>query len=100
MTFRIERTVKARGDLLDIWLSIAVDNIEAADRQLRKIDNAIESLVDYPRSGRLREDILPDARAILRMPHLIFYRVDEENQIIQVIRIIDGRRDIGKLLTS
>ena len=59
MTFRVERAHTAREDLLNIWVGIAVDDANAADRQLRKIEDAINNLMQFPHMGPLREDIYP-----------------------------------------
>jgi len=38
---RIVRTTLARADLRDIWLYIAQDNIDAADRLLDRFDRTV-----------------------------------------------------------
>lgn len=97
MTYRIERTDKARADLLDIWLSIAVDDPDTADRHLQRLDQAIAGLADYPRIGPARDDIRPGIRAILRNPYLVFYAVEDETRTVRIIRVVDARRDLKVL---
>lgn len=94
MTFRIERSSKAREDLLAIWLGIAIHDPDAADRQLRRIEQAIRGLADFPRIGPIRDDLGPGIRAVLRVPHLIFYTVEDADEAIRIIRVIDARRDL------
>ncbi|MBX9662781.1 type II toxin-antitoxin system RelE/ParE family toxin [Novosphingobium sp.] len=97
MTYRIERTDTARGDLLDIWLTIALDDPDAADRQLRRLDEAIAGLAAFPRLGPARDDIRPGIRAILRVPFLAFYTVDDDARIVRIVRVVDARRDLMAL---
>ena len=98
MSFRIERANKARDDLLNIWLSIAIEDQDAADRQLRRIEHAIAALADFPRSGPPRDDLRAGLRSILRAPHLVFYRIDDLRRVVQIVRIIDARRDLETIL--
>jgi len=95
--FRIERTKTARTDLLDIWLGIAVDNQSAADKCLRRLDEAIAGLADFPRIGPARDDIRAGIRAVLRVPYLIFYAVDDDRRTVRIMRVLDARRDLHVL---
>ena len=97
MTFRIERTTKAGTDLLHIWLAIAQDDPAAADKHLRRLEQAISELGDFPRMGPARDDISPGIRTILRAPYLIFYSVDDAECTARVVRIVDARRDLRVL---
>ena len=97
MTFRIERTAKAGSDLLAIWLAIALDDQTTADRHLRRLEQAIAALADFPRTGPARDDIRPGIRTILRAPYHIFYSVDDESRAVRIVRIVDGRRDLQAL---
>jgi toxin ParE1/3/4 len=97
VTFRIERTKTARTDLLDIWLGIAMDDQTAADKHLRRLEEAIAGLADFPRIGPARDDIRPGIRAILRVPYLIFYALDDERRTVRIIRVVDARRDLQVL---
>lgn len=97
MSFSIERAAKARDDMLEVWLAIAFDDETAADRQLRRIEEAIAKLADFPRIGPARNDLHPGLRALLRAPHLIFYDIDDERHVVRTIRIIDARRDLESI---
>jgi toxin ParE1/3/4 len=94
LTYHIERTEKARADLLDIWLAIALDDPDTADRQLLRLDDAIAGLAAFPRMGPQRDDIRPGIRAILRAPFLAFYTVDDDTRTVRIIRVVDARRDL------
>jgi toxin ParE1/3/4 len=48
-------TGPARQDRLDIWLYIAADNLDAADRLLDEIDQTLRLLAGAPGLGRARD---------------------------------------------
>lgn len=56
---RVVLTDRARQDRLDIWLYIASENLEAADRTLNEIDRRLRLLAGAPGLGRARDDIAP-----------------------------------------
>ncbi len=97
MTFRIERAIKVREDLLQIWQGLAIHDLEAANRQLRRIEEAIGMLAEFPSIGAPKEDLLPGSRTFLRAPHLVFYRIFEAERVVQILRVLDGRRDLNAL---
>lgn len=53
---------QADDDFERIWLNIALDNDDAADRLLRAINAKIERLRIFPEIGRARDDLRPGAR--------------------------------------
>jgi toxin ParE1/3/4 len=85
---RVRFTAGAREDLLDIWLYVATHNSEAvADRVYDSIERTCGLLNDHPRLGRARPEIQPEARSI----------VIEREDGAQVVRIIDGARDLSAI---
>jgi len=51
----IRRTKAADDDLDDIFAYIAVDNLAAAERVIRRIEDAEARLAEYPDLGRTRD---------------------------------------------
>lgn len=98
MTFAVRRSVAARNDLIEIWVRIALHDEAAADRHLDRIEDGIRLLADFPRSGPAREELLPGFRAVLRAPYLILYQIDDERRRIDIVRVIDARRDLEAAL--
>ncbi len=49
-------------------------------------------LEEHPLLGRARDEIRLGLRSVLVSPHIVFYRVTDDTA--QIIRILDGRRDI------
>jgi plasmid stabilization system protein ParE len=65
MTWKIERSRRARADLVDIWTYIADDNPEAADDQLDRIETIFMLLRDHPMAGSVRDDIMRGLRGLM-----------------------------------
>ena len=81
----------AFADLDEIWEFIAQDDIEAADRVIAEILEAIRTLVNFPHQGTRRPDLTSQP---LRFKHvrdyLIVYAPDEKP--LWVIAAIHARR--------
>ncbi|MGB3391429.1 MAG: type II toxin-antitoxin system RelE/ParE family toxin [Pseudaminobacter sp.] len=92
----IFRTPAAESDLIDIWVSIALDNRRAADQLLQEFENRFNQLADFPESGPLRPDIADDVRTLTCRNYLILYRMVSDH--IEIVRVVHGARDITALL--
>ncbi len=97
MNWVLERSHEARADLIDIWCYIAVDNPDAADRQIDKIEAIFNSLREYPMLGAKRDDINAGLRGFTRDHYLILYQLDEFRESVQIIRVVHGMRDLAAL---
>lgn len=83
---------EALADLDEIWEFIAVDNLDAADRVLEEIREAIRALVPFPQMGHVRPDLT--SRPLRFHPvrsFLIAYAPDEDPLII--IAVLHSRRN-------
>lgn len=60
---RLEISRHAQGDFDEIWLYIAADNVEAADRHVERLLRTCESLAHTPGMGRSRDDLSEGARS-------------------------------------
>ena len=90
---RLSRT--AREDIGQIWNYLAVENLQAADRLLHRLDARFLVLFQFPETGVARPDIDQTARMLIEHPYISFYRILPD--LIQIIRILHGARDIGAL---
>lgn len=100
--------------MADSWIVVrrpaAIDDIEAiwryfleidealADRFVDTIDGAIASLAQFPERGAARDRIHPGLRGLLISPWLILYRVNRATAAVEVVRVIDGRRDLSGIM--
>lgn len=97
MIWALERSQEARADLIDIWSYVAVDNPDAADRQIDKIEAIFNRLREYPKLGATRDDINAGLRGFTRNHYLILYQLDEFHESVQIIRVVHGMRDLATL---
>ena len=92
-------SVAAALDLDEIWVFIAQDDIDAADRWINKLFDAFTSLAKAPGMGHKRDDLT--AFPILFWPvgaYLILYRVQDE--LIEIVAVTQGARDIPAFLSQ
>lgn len=103
MKYKIIKTEKADEQLRDIIFYIADDsgNIDMALDYLEKIKKAIEQLEGFPMSGSVpRYSILRKQgyRVLIVERHLIFYKVNSDDNIVTIYAVVDGRQEYRNLL--
>lgn len=92
MTVEIFKSTLYERDLETIWLHVAIDNPEAADRILLAMERTISRLVDFPGSGLSCPHLAPDLRRVLWREYAIYYRWRGET--VELARVLHGRRRI------
>lgn len=90
MPHKIRRSGVARQDQADIWLFIATNNIQAADRQMDRLNDAFYLLADYPEAGSIRPEHL-DLRLYPVDQYNIFYRVTPD--AVEIVRVLHAARN-------
>jgi toxin ParE1/3/4 len=93
---RFVRSAQAEDDLIVIWSRTAAENSAAADRVLDRIDAVCVMLANYPEAGPRRDDIAPGFRYFPVRPYPVIYRVSVPD-LVEVVRVVDGRRDLENL---
>jgi len=88
-------TSQAQFDLDEIWLFIAEDNPEAADRFHDLLLSKFMTLAGQPLIGRSRDELRPNVRGFPVGNYVIFYRDTPEH--IEMIRVLHGARDIENI---
>jgi toxin ParE1/3/4 len=88
-------SAEARSDLDEIWLYIAHDNPDAADKYIRAIVSRFVTLASMPQMGRERPELSPGLRSFVVGHHVIFYRLIDGG--VEVARVLDGVRDLPPL---
>jgi plasmid stabilization system protein ParE len=90
-------TPLASRDLDQLWDHLAVDSVEAADRVLSALEDAMQKLGQQPGIGHLREDLTDRKhRFFLVYSYLIVYR--PETKPLQIIRVLHASRDVQAVL--
>lgn len=83
---------EAAQDLNEIWEYIARDSLDAADRVINNIRDAMQSLAGMPQIGHRRRDLTSSPLRFWRVyDYLIVYAPDEQPML--VVAIIHGRRN-------
>jgi toxin ParE1/3/4 len=85
----------ARSDLDEIWLYIAQDNLDSADKFIQTIVSRFPKLAVMPLLGRERKELLPRLRSFPVSRYVIFYRPIESG--IEIVRVLHGARDFPPL---
>ena len=98
MSYQILRTDKADEQLRDIIFYIADDSgsVDIALNYLEKIEKAINNLKDFPYSGSVPHYATlrrQGYRVLIVERHLVFYNVNESQQIVTIYAVVDGRRE-------
>ena len=80
-------------DLDSIWSFIAADSETAADRQIARIVEVFEMLMQNPRAGRERPELQKHLRSFPVGSYVVFYIPLPDG--IEIVRVMNGRQDIG-----
>jgi toxin ParE1/3/4 len=90
---------EAVADISRIWdYYVGVAGFGTAAKLLREIGTLINLIEEHPFVGRSREEVRADLRSLSADPNVIFYRVADG--IPEIIRILDGRQDIGEIFSD
>ena len=99
MAPRIVKLHDAERDLSELFDYIAADSgNDRAEAVLRRIHQTLANLALFPRIGRVRDDLDGSPRTFAIWPWLIVYEPAEDGRGIIVWRIVDGRRDLPKVI--
>lgn len=89
----------ARNDLDNIWLYTFENwSIEQADRYLNLIIDEIEYIAQKPDSGSDFSYFRTGYYRSKIKSHFIFYRIDQKNGFVEIIRILHEKMDIDNRL--
>lgn len=96
---------QARTDLIDIYLTIGIEQPAAAERYFTKMEQKARLLVEQPRLGVRKPEIHPAARMLIESPYVLLYETEpdtDEGEIdtVEIVRVVDGRRDVRHLLPT
>ena len=87
---RVRWLLRAVNDLEDLHEYIALDNPNAAGKEVEKVVNAIGLLRENPAMGRAGR--VPRTRELVipKSSHIVAYRV--KDNVLEVLRILHGSR--------
>ncbi len=94
---RLIWTEPALTDIDEIAEYIAIDNISAAKKLVRKVFQKVERLERHPLSGRKPPELKKTSyREVIVDPCRIFYRID--NKEIYILHVMRGESQLRKYL--
>jgi len=94
---------QALKDVRDIYVRIGLEQPQAAERFFDSFERKAKLLAEQPRMGARHPEIGPSARMLVDAPFLILYETipdDDDMPVerVQIVRVVDGRRDLRGLL--
>jgi toxin ParE1/3/4 len=92
VTNRFRKREQVDLDLDSIWSFIAADSVSAANKQIDRIGEIFEMLVENPLAGRVRLDLGANLRSFPIGNYVIFYVPIPDG--VEVVRVMHGRQDI------
>jgi len=96
---RVVWTRKARRGIDDLHAHIAKDSPINADGFVERILDAVATLADTPRIGK----VLPEAggdelvRQRIVQSQRVIYEIDDERQVVSILALVHVRRDLATL---
>ena len=95
----IIKSLAAERDLEELFDYIASDSgVQRAEAVLRRIERTLTNLADWPFIGRVRPELDGSPRAFSVWPWIVFYEPQPKDKGIVVLRIVDGRRDLPRIV--
>jgi toxin ParE1/3/4 len=86
-------------DLLQIWSYLEQEASEnKGGEQVDQIRLASKRILEWPNSGRARDELVLGMRSIVVRPYVIFYRAAANE--VQIVRVLHGRRDIETIFAD
>ena len=103
MIYSVKITKQAESDLRSVYEYIAfeLESIENANAQLDRLEERILKLKEFPKRFRIFEKEpwkLRELRTMAVDNYVVFYTVDDNSQIVSIIRVLYGGRNIEKQL--
>ena len=97
MAGAFNRSESSGQDLDDIFARVAEDNgLGVAVAQLERLEKSLDRLAAFPQLDRARRDLGENTFTLPVRPWVIIYDLVEGD--VEVLRIVDGRRDLSALL--
>ena len=86
----------AEADLVQIWLYIATQSEESADRLLARLESGLQQLADHPELGEMVTRLRFDFRVFSVSNYVVVYQGAEDG--ILVLRVMHAARNWQEIL--
>ena len=92
-------SARALEDLMEIYVTMGLENVDAAERIFTALEARAGLLPSFPRMGLRRPEVAPTARVVVEGFYLILYELhpdaeDGDIDRVEVVRVVDGRREL------
>jgi plasmid stabilization system protein ParE len=95
---KVRHSASAENDLLEAWLYIAEDSVDAADRLLDQIETETRTLLTQPEMGRTRDELAEGLRSWpTSTPYILFYFAGDND--ITIARVLHHARDVPAIMS-
>ena len=96
---RVVVTAPADADTADILNDLVrTAGPGIADKYITRFESLYDRLASYPDSGAKRPRLGRDIRIFAVLPYIVIYRHARDDDVVSIIRIVHGRRDITRKL--
>lgn len=92
----VQRTRRARVDLLQIWIYVAERNAPAADRVVHRLNASIAAIGRNPMIGEAIDHLAPGLRRLTTGSHVVIFRPIPEG--VRLLRVFHASRDIAEMI--
>ena len=102
-TYRLSNTADADIDEIIDYIALVLKNPIAAKSLYDQLIKIIQHLCEMPRIGHIVDnefDRRDDVRWLPIDNYILYYVIDDEEKIINVLRIVSARRDQHMILSS
>lgn len=104
MTFNVTITNKANCDIRDIYEYIAISlfSPKSALEQILRLEKTITSLAEMPERHQIYDKEPWKSRGMRIVPvdnYLVFYLINAEKNVVTIVRVIYGGRNISDFLS-
>ena len=103
MAYRLEVSSDAHNDIYEIvgYIANELSAPKAASSFLDDVETSYLRVVDNPHSYSLCSDVRLERlgyRKIVIRNYLMLYRIDEDNQVVYIVRVVYGRRNYPEMI--
>lgn len=94
-------SLEAERDLTELFDDIAQDSgVQSAELVLRRIERTLDTLADWRFIGRVRPELDGEPRSFSIWPWIVIYEPQPTGRGIYVWRVLDGRRDLPRVVRT
>ena len=103
MSYTVVLTDTAKQDIREIaiWVAEQSKDIEIAKRFVKELRDECKKLNAFPGIGSIPNDRMLKSlgyRFVVYNDYLVFYLVDEEHKIVNVLAILNSKRDYMRVM--